>query len=245
MKAIERFYQYLEYKGIKPTRFEKDNGLSNGYLGTQLKRNGSLGEDTLNTIVDNCLDLNPVWLLTGKGYMTNSIATLDSNDENKLNQMVEPSSQVYRMKTDKMLQKQSVPLYDIQASASVVALFRDQSSEKPVDHITIPNLPKCDGAIYVSGDSMYPLLKSGDIIMYKKLANTVDNIFWGEMYLVSLINDDGDEFVMVKWIHKSDQGEDFIKLVSENRHHQPKDFHIKNVKGLALIKASVRINSMY
>ena len=65
------------------------------------------------------------------------------------------------------------------------------------------------------------------------------------MYLVSLINDDGDEFVMVKWLHRSDKGDEYVKLVSENRHHQPKDFHIKNVKGLALIKASVRINSMY
>ena len=126
-----------------------------------------------------------------------------------------------------------------------MALFRDSSTETPVDHITIPNLPKCDGAIYVSGDSMYPLLKSGDIIMYKKLANEIDNMFWGEMYLVSLINNDGDEFVMVKWLHKSELGTDYVKLVSENRHHQPKDFHIKNIKGLALIKASVRINSMY
>ena len=136
-------------------------------------------------------------------------------------------------------------MYDVQASASVVALFRDKNSEKPIDHITIPNLPKCDGAIYVSGDSMYPLLKSGDIIMYKKVANAIENMFWGEMYLVSLINDDGDEFVMVKWLHKSEKGDEYVKLVSENRHHQPKDFHIKNIKGLALIKASVRVNSMY
>ena len=41
MKAIERLYQYLDYKGVKPTRFEKEIGLSNGYLGTQLKRKGT------------------------------------------------------------------------------------------------------------------------------------------------------------------------------------------------------------
>ena len=243
MKAIERFYQYLDYKEVKPTKFEKENGLSNGYLGTQLRRNGSLGEDVLNTIIDNCLDLNPIWLLTGKGKMINNKLEEEDLVENDSNQ--QQSSKIFKLKTDKVLNKQSVPLYDVQASASVVGLFRDKNSERPIDHITIPNLPKCDGAIYVSGDSMYPLLKSGDIIMYKKLSNSIDSIFWGEMYLVSLINDDGDEFVMVKWIHKSDQGEDFIKLVSENRHHQPKDFHIKNVKGLALIKASVRINSMH
>jgi hypothetical protein len=50
---------------------------------------------------------------------------------------------------------------------------------------------------------------------------------------------------MVKWIHKSEKGDDFIKLVSENKHHQPKDFNINAVKGLALIKASIRINATY
>lgn len=198
--------------------------------------------DIIKAIINKFINVSAEWLVTGMGDMKKNTYE-DSESESIL--LNEPESKVYKMKTDKVVQKQSVPLYDIQASASVVALFRDKNGATPIDHITIPNLPKCDGAIYVSGDSMYPLLKSGDIIMYKKLANNIDNIFWGEMYLVSLINDDGDEFVMVKWVQKSERGEEFIKLVSENRHHQPKDFHIKNVKGLALIKASVRINSMY
>lgn len=63
------------------------------------------------------------------------------------------------------------------------------------------------------------------------------------MYLIS-INLDGEEFVTVKWIHKSDKGDEFIKIVSQNIHHQPKDIHLSNIKALALIKASIRINSM-
>ncbi|MDR2407581.1 MAG: hypothetical protein LBE13_05670 [Bacteroidales bacterium] len=69
MKIINRIYVYIEFKGIKPTRFEKDLGISNGYLGTQLKRNADLGETILNKIIDYCLDLSPEWLLTGKGEM--------------------------------------------------------------------------------------------------------------------------------------------------------------------------------
>jgi len=190
----------------------------------------------IDLVYSKCVGINPEFLLSGKGDVF-------INPANNVSR--EPSTRYFKLKTDNVIQHQSVPLYDLQASASVVALFRDSNNEKPVDHITIPNLPKCDGAIYVSGDSMYPLLKSGDIIMYKKLANCLDNMFWGEMYLVSLINDDGDEFVMVKWLHKSDKGEEYVKLVSENRHHQPKDFHVNNIKGLALIKASIRVNSMY
>lgn len=200
--------------------------------------------DIIKAIINKFVDVSAEWLVVGFGEMKkHSSIYIESPDiEHSIG---EPTSHVFKLKTDSVLQKQSVPLYDVQASASVVALFRDKNNEKPIDHITIPNLPKCDGAIYVSGDSMYPLLKSGDIIMYKKVNSHIDNIFWGEMYLVSLVNDDGDDFIMVKYIQKSEKGEEFITLVSENRHHQSKCFHLSNIKGLAIIKASVRINSMY
>lgn len=233
MKAIERFYQYLDYKGIKPTRFEKEYGLSNGYLGTQLKRNGTLGEDILNKIIDNCRDLNPVWLLSGQETMLKNIPYQTNSDANFVSE--EPAE----------YNKQPLPLYDIKTISSAEALFKDTNKEIPLGHITIPNLPKCDGAIYASSDSMYPLLKSGDIILYKKIAATIENIYWGEMYLVSLINDDQDEIVMLKWIHKSEKGDEFITLSSENKHHQPKDFNISAIKSLALVKASIRINAVY
>lgn len=68
-KVIHRIHNYLKLNGIAPTRFEKEIGLSNGYLGTQLKRNGNLGEEIINVIINNCRDINPTWLLTGKGEM--------------------------------------------------------------------------------------------------------------------------------------------------------------------------------
>lgn len=50
--------------------------------------------------------------------------------------------------------------------------------------IVIPNIPVCDGAVYVSGDSMYPILKSGDIVGFKSIRDFTD-VIYGEMYLVS------------------------------------------------------------
>lgn len=93
MKAIDRFYIYLEFKKIKHTRFEKDHGLSNGYLGTQLKRKGNLGEDVLNIIIDNCRDINPEWLLNGNGEMLRSdIKKPDSND-NMINDVLKAKNE--------------------------------------------------------------------------------------------------------------------------------------------------------
>lgn len=69
MKAIERLYQYIEYKGLKPTNLEKKIGLSSGYLSIQRKRNADIGETVLNKINDYCHDVNIEWLLTGNGEM--------------------------------------------------------------------------------------------------------------------------------------------------------------------------------
>jgi phage repressor protein C with HTH and peptisase S24 domain len=180
-------------------------------------------------------NINKVWIYTENGEMLKS-------EIETLIKLSEPSS-LYNNKSESLVDGQKIPLYNIEATAGIVTLFNDTSETKPIDYIQIPNLPKCDGAVYVTGDSMYPLLKSGDIIMYKQIHNMQDGIFWGEMYLIS-IDQDGDEMVTVKYIQKSDKGEKWIKLVSQNKHHDDRDVSLSKVRALALIKASIRINSM-
>lgn len=180
-------------------------------------------------------NINKVWILTEKGEMLNS-------HNETLMKVKEPSS-LYGTKSDSLVDGQKIPLYNIEATAGIVTLFSDTAETKPIDYIQIPNLPKCDGAVYISGDSMYPLLKSGDIVMYKVIHNIKDGIYWGEMYMIS-IDQDGDEMVTVKYIQKSDKGDKWIKLVSQNKHHDERDVQLSKVRALALIKASIRINSM-
>ena len=59
-------------------------------------------------------------------------------------------------------------------------------------------LSNCDGAIYVRGDSMYPLVKSGDMISFKML-NKIDNLISGEMYVVDF-EIEGDDFLVLKYV---------------------------------------------
>ena len=159
-----------------------------------------------------------------------------TKDISEVNSNVEEPAAVYKLEN----QGQSIPLYDIEAAAGLVQLF--QKPHNIIDYITIPNMPKCDGAVRITGDSMYPLLKSGDIVMYKVTQDIPNSIFWGEMYLISIATDD-DEMITVKYVQKSELKE-HIKLVSYNEHHQPKDIPVKNIRALALVKASIRINNM-
>jgi bacteriophage CI repressor helix-turn-helix domain len=187
----------------------------------------------IETIYSKCVNISPEWLLTGKGPMLKS-------------EREEPQVEVkpihHPRSTEKKEETQVVYLYDFEASAGLRALF-DNNRQNIIDTIKIPNLPKCDGAIHIVGDSMYPLLKSGDIILYKQMPLDINNLLYGEMYLLSY-DIDGDDYIVVKYIRKSEQGEPFVTLGSENPAHAPRDIDFRRITALALVKASVRINCM-
>lgn len=63
--VINRIIQYLDKKGITNYRFCKDIGVSNAFL----SRERSIGTDKCEIILKTYTDLNPTWLLTGKGEM--------------------------------------------------------------------------------------------------------------------------------------------------------------------------------
>ena len=102
-------------------------------------------------------------------------------------------------------------------------------------------LALCAGALYISGDSMYPILKSGDIVGFKEM-NSFSNVIYGEMYLVSF-DIDGDEYLAVKYVNRSEQ-EGCIKLVSYNPHHEPMDVPFASIQAMAIVKFSIRKNMM-
>lgn len=241
-----RILEYIDYKGISKNKFYKETGISNGVL----DKSSGLSMETVEKFYSTYSEINPEWLLTGKGDMiksdldkfNNSMTSKESIDSYKKTSLGQTRSE-YLLRTDRRKQEQLVPLYSLEASAGLVQLFQDSSSIEPIDMISIPNLPKCDGAVYVAGDSMYPLLKSGDIVMYKQVMDLPNDLFWGEMYLIH-IDLDGDTYTTVKYVQRSEHGTEHIKLVSYNQHHAPKDIHLSKIKAAALVKASVRINSM-
>ena len=244
----ERVLQIADIQGLKKEEFFNNLGLSYAnFKGVQKK--SALSSDSLVSILSKYPDINSEWLLTGNGPMIKPLhesfeikeASKESSDDYKKIISGQTKSE-YLLRTDIRKQEQLVPLFNLEAAAGLVQLFKNDQAT-PIDFISIPNLPKCDGAIYVVGDTMYPLLKSGDIVMYKQVQDITNSIFWGEMYLLH-IDIDGDDFTTVKYVQRSDVGSDYIKLVSQNQHHSPKDINIKHVKAAALVKASIRINSM-
>ncbi len=69
---LKRIKQYIDFKGIRVSTFEKSIGMSNASIAKSLKTGGSIGADKLETILKVYKDLNSEWLLTGKGNMIKS-----------------------------------------------------------------------------------------------------------------------------------------------------------------------------
>lgn len=185
----------------------------------------NLSNRNKNVLVQE-FNVSPTWLESGEGEMFNADPAL---------------VKAFNHRTDNSLPLQSVPLYSIEGTAGLVPLFTNRENIEPVNFIHIPNLPKCDGAIYVVGDSMYPLLKSGDIVLYKQL-HSMEDVFWGDMYLLS-VDINGEEYITVKYLQKADR-EGYVRLVSQNPHHADKDIRIEKIRAIALVKASIRMNSI-
>ncbi|MFI3258614.1 MAG: helix-turn-helix domain-containing protein [Rikenellaceae bacterium] len=224
MQVNERFRQIRKKMGMTQDQLAKRLGVGKAALSMIETGKAGLSSRNLNIMVQE-FGVNPEWVETGVGEMFNS----------------EPNLNKFTLRTDSNMRLQSVPLYSIEGTAGLVPLFTNAEASKPINYIHIPNLPKCDGAINIVGDSMYPLLKSGDIVLYKQVADVTD-IFWGDMYLIS-IDIDGEEFISVKYIQKHDDP-NYVWLVSQNQHYAKKEIDRSRIRALALVKASIRMNAV-
>lgn len=227
MNKNDRLQALIDYysNGAK-TEFAKKLGIAPSTLSSWIKRE-TLDYDLLFA---KCENVNTEWLLSGKG----DIVICGDWIENKRVNIIGNSKL-----SDRIIGNQVIKLYELDAAANLNTLNLEASREF-AENIQVPNAPKCDGATYVKGDSMYPLLKSGDIVAFKQVHN-IDYILYGEMYLVSYTID-GDDYLVVKFVCKSEK-EGHVKLVSQNEYHAPRDIPVSSIRYLGIIKISIRLNS--
>jgi phage repressor protein C with HTH and peptisase S24 domain len=212
------------------TELAKFLNISRSTLSNWYSRN-SIDYDLLFSKCENEIDIS--WLLTGKG----SMLKIDKN-------ITAEPIEINRKTKDPVYELQRVPLFNLEATMGLVPLVNGNGidEEKVIDYISIPSMPSCDGAIYASGDSMYPLLKSGDMIAYKRIAVERAQIFFGEMYIVAVKLDETSTMKTIKFVHQSELGDEYIKLVSHNQHHSPKDIRLSEIAAIGLVRASIRMH---
>lgn len=157
MRKIDRFLQYLDYRGISENKATVECKLSQGLIHQAKSGKSDLGTKTVDKIIDTYQDLDRNWLLTGNGEMLKGAGELPA-----------PSHRIRYW-------------VDVDATAGGVTLFDDMVSSQYID-LAIPEFRDCTDAVNLYGDSMLPLYKSGQIIILKEWKESF--IDYGNVYLV-------------------------------------------------------------
>jgi phage repressor protein C with HTH and peptisase S24 domain len=130
---------------------------------------------------------------------------------------------------------ETTPYYP-EVNASAGLNFINQAAGHYSIPISIPNV-KADAFINVFGDSMYPKYCSGEIIGIKEIEK--DMVMFGHAYVIQM--SDGEAYL--KYIKKGTNEEKWL-LVSENEHYEPREFHLKYIEKVFIIKATISRTSL-
>ena len=153
----ERLKQFIEYKGISVSAFERTCGLGNAFV-RNIKKTITI--DKLEKILKAYPELNRDWLLTGNGSMI-------SNGDPPL--IVAGDT--------------GTPVYDIDATCGKLSRPDIFHQEHIIGHVNLPNVSPTASIIRANGDSMEPHIHDGDWIAVRRVYN-LDELHYGQVYLV-------------------------------------------------------------
>lgn len=205
-------------------QFSKLLGVSPQTISAWIARNTFDSE----LIYAKCRYVNPSWLLTGQGDM------LVKND---VQQNIESKREAIPAMEEIPSDIAPIPLVTERAAAGFGNdCFSIQESDVR-DYYIIPKFRfnHVDFMIEVSGISMYPHFKSGDVIACTILRDA-KYIQWNRCHVIAT----RDQGILVKRIMPSEK-EGCFKIVSENKDFPPFDLPKEDITGLALVVGCVSL----
>lgn len=209
----ERILYIIEYHNDTKEDFFKKIGMTYGNFKGSAKKT-PINSDALVNILSIYKDINPEWLLTGKGEMLK---------EREQIPIAKPA-----------IGKEGIPLIPIDAMAGFAA-GEMQVLEYECERYVVPVFREAEFLIEVRGSSMYPKYSSGDIVACKKLS--LQNIFfqWNKVYVL-----DTDQGALIKRVRKG-KDEEHILLVSENENYEPFELRLNQIYAIAIVIGVIRL----
>lgn len=195
MDIKERFDAFIAYKGLSRRKFQEAIDVSNSYIQNISK---GISSKILNSISIQYPELNKEWLLTGMGEML-----VNSEREDKTVSITQSSVSESNRK--------GALIYDIDATCGADGRGIEFTEERVIGSIDAPEINPNSQIIFATGDSMQPLIYSGDRIVIRKIESW-SYFNYGQVYLIIT-----EEYRFIKRIrrHSSDE-ENLIILRSEN-----------------------------
>lgn len=214
----ERLKQYIDDKGLSIRAFEMAIGMSNGNFGKALANGSPIKSDFLESILNIYEDINPAWLLTGKGPML-----LDDVKEHTGAPATKATSP-----------SEGIPLIPFSAMAG--ALTGEQTAlEYECERYVVPAFKDADFLMQVKGVSMQPTYLSGDIVACQRVP--LSDIFfqWNKTYVL-----DTSQGALIKRV-KPGKDDHHILIVSDNTQYDPFELSRSDIHAVALVIGLIRL----
>ena len=223
MGLRERLLEYIAYKGTDKATLERNSGLSNDAV-------SKMGENTrvrtLDKISTAYPDLNIVWLKTGVGEMIKN-----AEREQKIIEISESAISETKRK--------GALIYDIDATCGLSGRDIEFTDEKVIGSIDAPEINPDSKIIFATGDSMLPLIASGDRIVIRKIESW-DYFNYGQVYLIIT-----NEYRLIKRVRRHPKdAEKLILLRSENPDYDDIDLPKREIIHLFIVENILSIKNI-
>lgn len=232
------------YERGNKSQFAKRLGVSAQGLSTWLSRNTF----DIELIYSKCENINPEWLLTGKGNML-------KEQERQNSSIYSSSINTERTPTIKQLPigeiphtpeaipfaeaarngLNPIPLVTTRVAAGFgCADFAIEEADIK-DYYVIPKFKNChvDFMIEITGLSMYPHFNSGDVIACSILRNT-QFLQWNKCHVIAT----REQGMLVKRIMPGDDKE-HLRAISDNKDYPPFEIPVDEITGIAVVIGAV------
>lgn len=221
-RFIEVYETLLKQRQVTDKRdFAAKLGISASMITEISKGRSSVGTSTIQNIV-LVFYVNANWLLTGRGPM---LLPQDDTKEGT----VQPA---YRSPIAE--ESDGIPLIPIEAMAG--ALTTEQTVlNYECERYVVPAFKGADFLIRITGDSMTPTYRSGDLVACQRFPLSDVFFQWNKAYVL-----DTKQGPLIKRI-KPGSDNDHILIVSDNPDYEPFELSRSQFNGIALVRGLVRI----
>ena len=202
-----RIVQFIDNQKIEKKYFyEKTKISASNFKGSGAS--SELGGDKIVNILSSFPNLNPSWLLLGKGKM------LTSDDEVSVNYSPVVAAGVEKYGDNAC--KFNVFDFATAAAAGEAILLNEIDKTKAQPNIFLPEIgPGTNIRVPVRGDSMHSTIKDGDKVVATLLQNPKDDIRSGYVYVII----DKEDGLLIKRLYKD--GGNHVEVVSDNEIYKP------------------------
>lgn len=218
---VSRIRYLIKELNFSQLEFSKKIDVDASNLSKYLNGHLAISDALVNRIVIN-LGVNKDWLVKGTDLPYGKQNTVPST-------VVSPGELAYS-------QLPGTPVYDIDVTAGTMPRARMFCDDQIIGVVNLPDISEQCRIVRVSGDSMSPIIRSGDLIAVRELSN-LQQIFWGQIYVVLL-----DDYRLVKYVRKNPNPA-MVTLRSENKNYDDMDIHRDEIRDMMFVQHIIHLDT--